>query len=328
LGLVPVLVIAIGLIVLQGARGDLFRFAHGRGEQLWSMLNYDYLVRMHVGPPDGETFRMVEVAGRLATRTLPEAAEVLTRPLHPDLDAGRIMHHDPPWLPLIPAALIPFALVGAGRSLRSLGASSTQFVVALCAAGIPMVLTTRIDAHRLIALAVPFTLWSAEGLLAFGRWLAHAGLGVRWRTVVFAMLTAAVLLHTVALVRPEVVEAGPLPGLGRLVMASDHPVVLVLDHDHRTMGGVRMAVTRRWLASGRLDPSRVVAPDRARALCDEDSVDAPSVDALLNAAGDATLVFHPAGRFAGIERHLADAGLSMSRFETGAGAGFTARRGP
>jgi hypothetical protein len=324
--LIPVLIVFTALVLFQASRGEVFRFAHGRGEQLWSMMNHDYLVAMHVGEPGPEGHRHLDVAGHLIARTVPEAAEVLARPLHPELEAARIAQHDPPWLPLVPTALVPFALLGLGRSLRTLRSPSTQFLIALCAVVAPMVLTTRIDAHRLMALAIPLTVWSAEGTLVFLHWLHTAG-APRWlRGILLASLIGLAGLHTSGLIRSEIGSPGALPELRATVERSLPPVLMIVDGDHRLVGGVRMAITRRWIASGRTDRSGIMKAEHVAALRSGSPAVARTLPALLRSAESRVLVFFPEAGFREVGERLAAQGFRITPFETGSGPGFTARR--
>lgn len=316
--------IAMGLCVLEWHRGEVFRFAHGRGEQLWSMMRQPYLVSMHLDLPDSRDFSHSEIAVRLARRTLPQAAEVLTLPVHPDLGPRNIVLRDPPWLPLLAAPLIPFALIGCAACLRHAARPANLILWAVCASALPMILTTRIDAYRLVPLVVPACLFSAQGLATVASLAARHGTP-RWLpALASAVLFFALLAHSAVLVRTPLTDPGPLPELVDVVDAVPEGVVIVMDADHRITGGVRMAATRRWLNTARCWSGRVADPDLAAQLADGDaSAGEPDIGAV--AAGDTTLVVYPRQRYTALERRLEHLGFDIEPFAAGSQTGFTAR---
>jgi hypothetical protein len=112
----------------------------------------------------------------------------------------------------------------------------------------PLLLTNRVDSHRILMFVIPLTLWGAVGVReAVRAWrAARMPSLVGHAFAVAAIVTAVYSAVNVLYIDPRRVDPPPV-GTGMLaeINSIKGPVVLGLDWDHREVGWIRLGMTER-----------------------------------------------------------------------------------
>jgi hypothetical protein len=135
------------------------------------------------------------MAGNVFKRTLADYRSVLSFFFDPSPSAIDVLLEDPPPLPLTQGPLLLFALWGFVNSLAHMRRGWPLLLLAfLAATTLPLLLTTRVDIHRLSVAIVPITVWVAIGVVAAGRVARACGLSATTRhsmAAIFIVLAAS-----------------------------------------------------------------------------------------------------------------------------------------
>jgi len=145
-----------------------------------------------------------------------------------------VVQTDPPRLPLYPQALAVFVLWGVIATLRRPLAGLHPFLLTWAAAVcLPLLLTTRVDVHRLMMIIIPLSLWAGIGIHRATRAMAACRVSPAVQ-VGFAVLllvgiaagNSSFLYHQssppVRLLAAVLTEVDEIEGPVRLVFATDH----------------------------------------------------------------------------------------------------------
>lgn len=280
------LLLAVGFIGLQ-ASNDVGRlFLSAGGEHIGALVRDPAEVSSYLGqaaaPPERGFAGTVAVARAVAARNWSGFSR-LWSPRVDDLlaaDPGSLnVFHDPPQMPLYFAPLLPFLLWGFVASLA--GWRRWPHCLLLpwtVVTAVAVLLTNRVDSHRMVTLAVPVSVWVGLGMWDAGWTMRRAGVPVALRHALAAGLFATTVLFNVHyLVPTEPLPANPLvaavvrqlEGLpGRVTVA------VIGAHEHRALVSLELLErTRRhraWQARpvpepwremiSRDDPHVLVAP--------------------------------------------------------------------
>jgi len=305
-----------GFWAFQAHRDTAWYFLNARGEQIVNMVTQPGYLEDFLGRPESNEPRTlgtwIDAARTLSAQRAPECLAVLGVPFGRRITFNEVVYWDPPRLPLFIAPLLPFLLLGLASSLRRVRRPEhcTLLGWALLAI-LPLLLTTRVDAHRMALLVVPFALWSGFGLAAMagvldeariGRWLRHA-LGV-------ALLGMVVWLDVVTIFpvsprRPVLAPAmiAELAGMrGRVVLASIA--------ERREVGLVDLELLERQRRD-RSRPARLLEDEKVRTLVNRPEVDPERIRELVAEVGDATLLMVPAAAFTQTAEALRQAGFEV-----------------
>jgi hypothetical protein len=272
-------VAAAAVVAAQGAVGAAHLFLHARGEQIFTILGErdyvrEYLARespaydaferwagrlglLHTaaeaqgaGPdrPAGDritTAQRVEVTFKVLAETLPECNRLLS-PFEPVESNGAPIFEDPPPIKPYFAPLAAFTLLGFAISLRRLTRWCNAVMLAwFTMTVVPVLLTTRLDAHRTFLVAVPLCFWTAQGVVEAGAVLRTLGVG-RWtRTGLGVALAAVVLWGTGSIVLRRDSDSG----IDRRVLAEVEripgPLAVGALIDHRERAWLELALLER-----------------------------------------------------------------------------------
>jgi len=247
------LVVLAAAWLAQRASGTAPAFVRARGESILTFLRQPDYMREFLGRPvepgSASPSDRVELIARVLQRTVPELGRVLTYPLRPKLTRNQVLEADPPLLPLLTGALLPFVAWGFVVTLRRLRSPPHMILLVWFAVAVgPLLLTTRVDVHRLMVVVVPMVLWGAIGLVEAGRALAAAGVpSLVGGLLVAALLGGSVLWSstTLCFLHP------PSHRLGAAVIAELHrvagPVEVAAVGDHREVGRIDLALLARVL---------------------------------------------------------------------------------
>ena len=172
-------------------------------------------------------------------------------------------------------------------------------------------LTSRVDAHRMVFLVVPFAFWTAFGVARAVAALDDARIG-RWpRHAVASALIALVVWADAVMIFPPRLQSSPVADamIGEIDGLSGE-VVLATIADPREIGLVNLALLERQrrdpMKTGRLMPDPIV-----RALVDR-SPEPHRIRELVADVGEAALLMVPADAFVDTAGALQGAGLDVA----------------
>ena len=314
----PALLVAVlvGFWAFQAVNHANRRFFTARGEQVLTFMQQSEYLKEYLGravSPDALTVAdRVELAARVVARRAPELFAVVTAGIDRRLSFDDVAGGDPPRLALVFPPLLPFVAFGLLRSLRRWRrpehATLLVWVGVICG---PLLLTTRVDAHRGMLLAVPLTLWAAFGLDEAGASMREAGVAtVVRRSLGVALVALGAWSAAVAIFPPA-----PIPSPFGHALAAELPsirgtVVLASTADHREVGRVDLAMLERQRHSPR-DGGRLLEERILRPIADPPTPDPYWIRELIAAVGRGTLLLAPADRFYNVAFALQQAGATV-----------------
>lgn len=275
-------VVILGVVAAQFALGGQRFFLHARGEQLFTMLKQpdyvrDYLTQevpafnafkewavglglFPTGPnaakrnPDRQltadqvsTADKFEVAFKVLAVTVPQ----LNRLLSPfELIAGseQRIFDDPPPIKPYSASLAVFTLLGAALSFCRFREWRHAVLLAWFGVSVaPVLLTTRLDAHRIVVSVVPLIVWTALGIVEAGGAVGRLGVSRRVRASLGGVLAALLLVGTGSVVLRQEMDGGEQRRVLAAARRVPGPVVVGALIDHRQ---------RAWIELGLLERTR------------------------------------------------------------------------
>ena len=328
-----------------GRHGD---FLAARGEQVVTFFEHRDYIREYLGreiePGTLTPFDKIELVYRVLETTVPEYLRLVLPSVNP-APPGALIAVDPPPLPLYFAPLAVFILWGLGVSIGRWRAwPHACLLLWVGATSLPLLLTTRVDAHRMALLVLPLSVWAALGIRRAGcvldrsgvrRWVQHALACVLLATVVWADVN---LLYFSPARSRSVVPYGlhfgrhPVPhepiaadALATAIEALPGPVAVGMVLDPRDRGWLQLALLdRMWR-----DPQRtsVILPEGL--LNDLRAISAHSDAAarVVRMARDATILLAPARLFPDVEAALGQRDLRVVQ-QGGSGVRFLRIDGP
>lgn len=240
----------LAVLALQVAFGRQGAFLHARGEQFLDMVRHTDYLRDYLGhkvDPAKLTFSdRFDVAKAMVRRTGPQLLDLLVPKLSLP-KAGESVRSDPPVLALYAAPLAPFVLWGLVLSLRAARRVPAHLLLLgwPVATSVPVLLTTRVDAHRMAIASIPLALWAVAGLLgAFDLLARRKGLRVLRSPLAVLLLgaTGFFALRPMIVPRPE---PDPLASLLVEAVRGDRPVVFAVFGDHAAVGWAQLKLLDR-----------------------------------------------------------------------------------
>jgi 4-amino-4-deoxy-L-arabinose transferase-like glycosyltransferase len=317
LGLVLLAAALAGFWAYQARWGADRSFLNARGEQIVNMMRQPGYLQSFLHRPASDEPRTlatwIDVAGTLVAQRAPEYLSALGAPFGRQVHFDKVVFFDPPRLPLFIAPLLPFLLLGLAASLRGVRRPEHSTLLGwLLLTTLPLLLTTRVDAHRMVLLVVPFALWTAFGVVGAVAALDEARVGRRPRQAVGVVLIGLVAwLNVVAIFPVDPRSPVQSPAMIAELAGLRGEVVLVSIADQRDLGLVDLALLERQ----RRDPGsrgRLLPDEKVRALVDGAAVDPARISELVAEVGTGTVLMVPAGAFSGTAEALRDAGLEVS----------------
>jgi hypothetical protein len=315
-GLALLVAILAGFWMYQERRGSAASFLNARGEQIVNMMRQPGYLQDFLGHPErGDRSTVgtwLDVAGTLAADRAPEYLAVLGAPLIRRIAFSEVVVRDPPLLPLYIAPLLPFLLLGMASSVRRVAQPEHCTLLGwLLLASLPLLLTTRVDAHRMFLLVVPFALWTAFGLTGVSAALDAARIGAWPRHTLAAILIAlSAWSNAVILFPPHPRSAELASAMIAELQGIRGEVVLASIADQRVIGLVELALLERQRRDPG-SPSRRLEDEKVRALVDGAAVDEQPIGELVAQVGDGTLLMVPAAAFTGTAGALRRSGLEV-----------------
>jgi len=227
------------------ARGEQFLFFSNQGpDYIKNLFGHDMVARPF-GPTGLDFFGKLELLYNVLQVTVPGYVGLLD----PHLSGGPASPILNAELPLRlyygPAALfIVWGIVYSALHPRSW--RYAFLVVWLVVGSVPILLTNRADAHRMILFVIPLSLFAAIGVREGARVLAAASVPLRARHLLAALLAATLVYHLVIRFRYAQPPA-ELPGflLAGEMGRSPGPVIAGSLWDHREASWLRLQILER-----------------------------------------------------------------------------------
>ncbi len=307
-GVVLIAVAACGVWRFEVAFQRQGMFLHARGEQFFDLITNPQYLDVVYGPDrvppylraGAVTMRgQVELLGRTLLITVPQYLRALapTLQLPP---AGAVLAVDPPPLPLYYGPVALFILWGLVHSLRRWRSWPHLFLLLWVSAGtVPLLLTNRVDAHRMALCVIPLSCWAAFGVweavqvltvAGVPAWVQHA---LGWALILSCTYSAVNLLYYE---RPQ--QDSPGRVLAQEVAAVSGPVSVAASGWQREAAWVDLQMLERT----RQDPrrtARLLGESMVQDMRMEPDAVRPGklMDELQHVVSSSTLVMMPAEDF-------------------------------
>jgi len=316
-----------GFVALQVRHGRTVMFFHAHGEQVFSLIEQPHQVAAYLGPPraagPADRSRALAFGAALVRANLPDLARlvgVIPRPEPRPEPGWSALVTDPPRIPLFLVPLLPFLALGVARSLRGVRNWPHGLLVAWTVVTVGAVmLSNRIDHHRLVTLAVPICLWLGVGLWHGLGILRRSGLPRAALAALLGGLAVAALLEAAwQLNRPRPVAGSRLVAATAQALRSlDGPVVAAYAADVRERFSAQLLLLERERSLG-LPPHEPLRLRLQQAL--DDPQQRPRftdtlVLAIGNAVGNGTLLLGPAADTQALAGGLQAQGFRVRRLD-------------
>ncbi len=318
--LVGMLIIAAGVVAvwqLESAFYSEGSFLRARGEQFFDMIKNPELIRTLFGKDllqeriRPETLTVIDklrLLCRVLQTTLPQYAGLL----------GPVIQAEPlndAFVTVLPQLYYaPLALFVAWGFLHSLVRlfSWRHFCLLAWFGGstVPLLLTNRVDSHRMMLFVVPLSIWAAFGVWEAARACRQARLPVRVQLFLAAAVALTVVYSDLTLLYDR---RNPPPGAGQVLLDEINtipgPVVVGSPWDHREIAWVQLTMLER----ARRNPSQpgTLLPEGLlhNALEGGDRMLDSEARELRRIVDHATLILAPADKFRGVAAALQRRGV-------------------
>jgi hypothetical protein len=236
---------------------------------------------------------------RVTVAALADLRTVLSFSFNRSTHPWLVLGGDPPELPLAQGPVILFALWGFSLSLAAWRHRwPLLLVVALAAASLPLLLTTRVDVHRMSLAALPLVLWAAMGLVAASRVMRECRVPAAACHVVAAMLLMLVAADNSSfLFYPESPQRSPLVSAVEAgIDPIREPVVVGIANDWRSEAEIELFLLDCQRLDSR-DRSELLWQETVSKLTDDSGPDAMAIVQIEGVLHDATVILAPRGDF-------------------------------
>jgi 4-amino-4-deoxy-L-arabinose transferase-like glycosyltransferase len=345
-------IVLAGILSAQLAVRAQHFFFHARGEQLLTMLDQpdyvrDFLTRdvpaftrlkawaVRAGlvrdvpnaaqrAPDGwvsperlSTFDKFEVAFKILAVTVPQCNRLLSPFAMIDGSQQGIFDDPPPIKPYF-APLAAFTLLGLALSVRRFWRWEHAVLLAWFAITvIPVLLTTRFDAHRIVLSVVPLILWTALGAFEAGRVMGRLGVPRVARAVLGCTLAALLLVGTASVVLRQEVDRGEQRRVLEACELLPGSVVVGALIDHRQRAWIELGLLERARRNRAAEGLMLDASLREDLAHPEDSWPADLLDRTQAVCARATLILAPAADYRTAAERLRERGIRVRELRQG-----------
>jgi hypothetical protein len=238
---------------------------------------------------------------KVVAEDLLNLKKVLSYSFNHSTNPWEVLVNDPPEFPLAQRPVLLFALWGFSVSLAVWRRRwPVMLAIVLAAATLPILLTNRVDIHRLSLAALPVVVWAAMGLVAASHVMRECRIPAAARHVV-----GAVLLVLVAAANSTFLFFPQPPRPSRLVAEVQAevstirvPVVVGIADNHRSEGEIELLLLDRQRLD-RGDQYELLWQETVRSLTKEDEPDAKTIVRIEGMLHDATVILTPRRDFDG-----------------------------
>jgi hypothetical protein len=237
---------------------DMFKhFVDVRGEHVVSVSPRSDWVREILGDDIDPAHLTIQDRLAMATQViaerLPELETVYSFSFLPAESPWHVIGRDPPDLPLIQGPLLVFALWGLVLSMIDWRRGWPLLLIAVMASvTLPVLLTNRLDVHRLSLSSLPLIVWASLGLVAASEVMRSCRVPRAWCRVAaagFFLFLAADISATLYYSRPTP-RSYLAPAVHEAIDSVSGPLAVGMAGDHMTAGEIEMILVNRH----RLDP--------------------------------------------------------------------------
>jgi len=232
---------------------------------------------------------------KVAAHELPNLKLVLSFPFVRSNHPWEVLVSDPPELPLAQGPVLLFAIWGFVLSLAVWRRRwPLLLAIAMAAATLPILLTNRVDIHRMSLAALPVVVWAAMGLVAASQLMRECRVPAAARHVVGAALLVLVAAdNSTFLFFPQPPQPSRLVAEVQAEIASiREPVAVGIADNHRSEGEIELfLLDRQRLDRG--DQYELLWQETVRSLTDEDEPDAKTIVRIEGMLHDATVILAP-----------------------------------
>jgi hypothetical protein len=324
-GLLLIFIAAYGVWQFETSQRRQHYFLHARGEQFFSLLENPATVETLLGKKldrvpgrnAAETWRgQLALLNQFMQTTVPQYVSRMSPNLSAPMGGG-IVDIDPPPLPLYYAPLAIFIVLGLVYSMRQLG-TFTHFCLLAWVGGItlPLLMTNRVDVHRIMLFLVPLSIWAALGIREAVNILHAASIPRLARQVLGAVLLATLVYSDIHLLHrsaDEIPQPFAAPLLAAEIDSISDPVVLGWDWDNREVGWLHLKMLERMRRDPQWRGERLAPGLRYAARADGGHPTPHAVHGLQTLAATHTILLAPAERFKEIAAVLQQRGVRVAR---------------
>lgn len=323
--LLGVVLIAIGAAAVWHVEGMFHRqalFLQARGEQFFELIKSpDYInslygrqmVPPHLRAGNFSFIDKVQLLGQALLITVPQYLKLMLPVLTPPAQ-GAVVTIDPPPLQLYYAPVAMFIVWGLVHCLRRWRSWPHVFLLFWVAAGtVPLLLTNRVDSHRIMLFVIPLSCWAAFGVWEAIQVLASARVPAAAQHL---LAVALVLTGAYSAINLLYYERPPQPPAGRALATElatvPGRVAVAAEGWQREVGWAYLQMLERT----RRDPgraSRLLEEGLVHGLqADYGSSPEAFVRELQRTAAGTTLLLMPADNFRKVANALAAKGLRVT----------------
>jgi 4-amino-4-deoxy-L-arabinose transferase-like glycosyltransferase len=236
-------------------------FLQARGETFFGLLRSPAGVETLYGGPVPQRVRpgalsprdKTELLGRALKITVPQYLQLM-RPVLAPHARGEVITSDPPPLQLYYGPVAIFILWGGAHSLRRWRSWSRVCLLLWIAVGtVPLLLTNRVDANRIMLFTIPLSFLAALGIWEAARVMEQASVPRPLQHTFAVALALSAAYSAVNVLECERLPESPASHAMAAEVASVRgPVALGVDGLQRDLGWAYLQLLERW----RRDPGR------------------------------------------------------------------------
>lgn len=252
LALVLMVMVLAGVWLVQAEFDTPRDFIGVRGEHLMLVTPQSGWVERVLGnevDPERLSWRQrLIMTGRVVSERAPQLMTVLSYSIRPPGPPWAVLRGDPPALPLVQGPLLLLAIWGFVRALFLWRQGwPLLLAAATAAASLPLLLTTRVDIHRLSLASLPVIFWAALGVVAADRIAQACGVSSAPRRAVAAVLVLLFLADNSTFLFYSQKPAKSQLAMGILseIESISGPIVLGVAGNHLSAGEIQLALIER-----------------------------------------------------------------------------------
>jgi hypothetical protein len=297
------------------------RFLGARGEQFFSMIQQPDTIKTLLGSDSGAAPRpdqltmpdKVKLLIHLLKITVPQYLGIVLPFAHP-ADPGAIIATDPPLLDLYFPPLAAFIVLGLAHSVaRWRQAPHLSLLLWGAAISASALLSSRVDAHRLMLLVVPLSVWAGLGVAECVRILRCANVPVAAGIACGLALIASLAYYSCVVQylpqKPPLIAASTLIHLTESI---DGPVSIGAAWDHHEIALLQLKLLED-ARDGSDHPGKLLRTETRDGIQNQRGQLSPNaVVDLRRLIGQSTVILAPAERFTTIASMLEREGLPVS----------------
>ena len=231
-------------------------FFHARGEQYFHFLKDRYFLKQYLNKdisPDKITRDdKVVLLLRVLDVTIPQYKWFMSP--HSEFNYNGVLNHDPPNLPLYFGPILPFIIWGLCYSIfRWKSWRYATLIVWFVLASGPILLTNRVDAHRISIFFIPVGIWAALGVCESIKIMKYAKVPFYIQHILAGLLVFSLFyMNTNVQFFTKTPNLDNYSGLKKELDLIEGPVIAAVQSDHREVSLTNMVLMERM----RKDPSK------------------------------------------------------------------------